>query len=187
MPQKCAMFRPKAVSLGSTLLYCLSNSWFWFGGCRWRCLFTSARLSSTAWRYSKLRGEGGIYHSECSICPWLWIHFMAHSNPPAFHCGHILSLFRLKLERNLACTLQAFHEMFANAATAGAAVHVCHSLSSGRNVHLSGWKDTLEMATRLNLQGVDISLEQYPYPYGCTNLRTEQSSVWNPMQLLRQV
>ena len=82
-------------------------------------------------------------------------------------------------------------EMFANAAVAGAAVHICHSLSSGRSVspgtNLSGWNDVLEMATRLNLQGVDISLEQYPYPYGCTNLRTEQSSVWNPNQLLRQV
>ena len=27
-----------------------------------------------------------------------------------------------------------FHEMFANAAVAGAAVHICHSLSSGRSV-----------------------------------------------------
>eukprot|EP01046_Picozoa_sp_COSAG06_P099361 COSAG06_NODE_45480_length_354_cov_1.121569_1_plen_52_part_10 len=31
------------------------------------------------------------------------------------------------------------------------------------------------------------TLCRYPYPYGCTNLRTEQSSTWNPMQLLRQV
>eukprot|EP01043_Picozoa_sp_COSAG02_P016505 COSAG02_NODE_728_length_17995_cov_52.042244_11_plen_284_part_00 len=28
---------------------------------------------------------------------------------------------------------------------------------------------------------------RYPYPYGMTNIRTEQSSTWNPMQLLRQV
>jgi hypothetical protein len=32
------------------------------------------------------------------------------------------------------------------------------------------------MATRLNTQGVDISLEQYPYNYGMTNLRTEPPS-----------
>ena len=83
--------------------------------------------------------------------------------------------------------LEDFHEMFSNAATAGASIHICHTLSSARAAHQSGVSDLLEMATKLNEQGIDISFEQYPYPYGMTNLRTEQSSVWNPNQLLRQV
>jgi hypothetical protein len=43
--------------------------------------------------------------------------------------------------------LEDFHEMFAGAAAAGAAVHICHSLSSGRTFGLSSWRDILDMAT----------------------------------------
>lgn len=83
--------------------------------------------------------------------------------------------------------IEDFHEMLANAATTGASVHICHSLSSARGAGPSGVKDIWEMVSKINQQGIDVSLEQYPYPYGMTNIRTEQSAVWNPAQLLRQV
>jgi hypothetical protein len=78
-------------------------------------------------------------------------------------------------------------EVLANAATAGASVHICHTLATGRYAGPSGVADMLEMVTRINQQGVDISMEQYPYPYGMTNIKSEQFAVWKPEVNLRTV
>ena len=52
-----------------------------------------------------------------------------------------------------------------NAATTGASVHICHTLATGRYAGQSGWADMLHMVTGINAHGVDVSMEQYPYPY----------------------
>ena len=52
-------------------------------------------------------------------------------------------------------------QVVALAATTGAAVHICHALSTGRYAGQSGWDDMVGMVAGANsLSGVDISLEQ---------------------------
>ena len=61
--------------------------------------------------------------------------------------------------------MEDLHEILANAATTGASVHICHTLATGRYAGQSGWADMLQMVTGINAHGVDVSMEQYPYPY----------------------
>lgn len=58
--------------------------------------------------------------------------------------------------------MEDLHEILANAATSGASIHICHCLATGRYAGASGFADMLDMVTRINEHGVDISLEQYP-------------------------
>ena len=44
-------------------------------------------------------------------------------------------------------------------------MHICHTLATGRYAGQSGWADMLQMVTGINAHGVDVSMEQYPYPY----------------------
>ena len=48
--------------------------------------------------------------------------------------------------------IEDFHEMFSNAATAGAAVHFCHSLSSGRRHGGDFWGSILEVGCTNNFR-----------------------------------
>ena len=60
--------------------------------------------------------------------------------------------------------MEDLHEMLVNAAISGASVHICHALATGRYGGRSMWADMLSMVEGINQQGVDVSLEQYPYP-----------------------
>jgi N-acyl-D-aspartate/D-glutamate deacylase len=60
--------------------------------------------------------------------------------------------------------MEDLHEMLVNAAISGASVHICHALATGRYGGRSMWADMLSMVEGINQQGIDVSLEQYPYP-----------------------
>jgi len=65
--------------------------------------------------------------------------------------------------------LAVFHEVLTNAATTGCGLHICHT-----GAHLSSMPEQLpmllEMVASLNARGCDVTLEQYPYKAGMTNI-----------------
>jgi hypothetical protein len=72
--------------------------------------------------------------------------------------------------------------MLVNAAISGASVHICHALATGRYGGQSMWADMLSMVEGINQQGVDVSLEQYPYP--CENQNQRHLSLSTIRHLL---
>ena len=66
------------------------------------------------------------------------------------------------------------HELFADAAATGAAVHLCHINSSSGPLNIGL---ILEMVDALQARGVDVTAEAYPYTAGMTRL---DSGVFTP-------